>query len=304
MTRKKYEIKNAFITAPVRLDLSVIKAELSKRGIESWAGYEHLYFGDSKRDHLMKAIRSCDLFVAVIPEGYSPNVLFEIGLAYGLKKRILLFASPNLKNIPAYIAETMYFRSEPDNREVIAFALDQILASQKQKTFRPREKQAEEGYPLGNRVDKYLRKLQERTSSLRELELRKLVVEILKESGISTVLQGNVRDPGADLAVWSNDLDAIVGNPLLIEVKSGVRTKKDLDRVLHQVEQYRMKSGTKWVLLVLSKAVESIAAISGIPIVGRVLVLTTTELLKSLRTRSFAQVIRELRNKQVHGELK
>lgn len=303
MTRKKYEIHNAFLAAPARIDLRIIKAELTKRGIKPLTAYELPSHSDSIMNHLRKAIRICDLFVAVIPEDYTPTVLFEIGLAYGLKKRILLFTSPNLKNIPGNIEETMYFRSEPNNREVIAFALDQILASQEQKTFRPK-KQLEEGYPLGNRVDKYLRKLQERTSSLRELELRKLVVEILKESGISTVLQGNVHDPGADLAVWSNDLDAIVGNPLLIEVKSGIRTKKDLDRILHQVEQCRMKSGTKWVLLVLSKTVESIAAISGIPIVGRVLVLTTTELLKSLRTRSFAQVIRELRNKQVHGELK
>lgn len=296
MTRKKNVISQAFLAAPARIDLNIIKEELEGRGINPITAYDIPSLGLSILDNIEKAIRDSDLFVAVIPEDYSPNVFFELGLAHALRKRFLLVVSPKLKEIPSDIAGKMYLRSEPNNREAIAFALDQLLASQVQKTFRHR-KQHEEGHPLGDVADMYLRRLQEKGSSLKGRELEEIVAEILRASGISTVTQSTERDLGVDLAVWSDDLQTIVGNPFLIEVKSGVRTRKDLERALYQVEKYRMQSGTKWALLLLSTTVATI------PVVGGVLALTLAELLERLRTRTFAEVIRELRNKQVHGGL-
>jgi hypothetical protein len=187
-------------------------------------------------------------------------------------------------------------RSEPNNREAIAFALNQLIDSQGQRTFRHRVQQ-KEGHLLGDLADKYLVKLKEKGDSLRGRELENIVAEILRASGVSTITQSEERDMGIDIAVWSDDLQSIVGNPLLIEVKSDIRTRKDIESALYQVEKYRNKSGTKWALLLLSAATDSI------PFVGGVLTLTVTELLERLRTRTFAEVVRELRNKQVHGGL-
>lgn len=296
MTRKKCKISKAFLAAPARIDLNIIKEELQERGINPITAYDIPSFGLSIVDHIEKAIRNSDLFVAVIPEDFSPNVFFELGLAYALRKRFLLVVSPNLKEIPSDITGRLYLRSEPNNRVAIAFALDQLLASQEQETSRP-IKHYEQGHPLGDLVDTYSRRLQEKGSSLREGELEEIVAEILKASGVSILTQSTDRDLGVDFAVWSDDLQPTVGNPFLVEVKSGVRTSKDLEKATHQVEKYRVKSSTKWALLVLSSAVASI------PVVGGVLVLTLAELLGRLRTHTFAEVIRELRNKRLHDGL-
>ncbi len=85
---------------------------------------------------------------------------------------------------------------------------------------------------------------------------------------------------------------------MLIEVKSRVRSQKDLRHALEQVERYRQKSSSKWALLILSSAMASI------PFVGAVLAVTMSDLIDRLRTRSFTDVIRELRNERVHGGTK
>ena len=296
MTKKKKEISKAFLAAPARIDLNIIKEELQKHGINSITAYDFPSVGLSIADDIEKAIKTSDLFVAVIPEDYSPNVFFELGLAHALKKQLLMIVSPELKEIPSDIVGKMYLRSEPNNRDAIAFALNQLIASQGQRTFRRRTHQIE-GHPLGDLADQYLMKLQVKGDSLRGRELEEIVAEILRASGVSTVTQSGEKDMGVDIAVWSDDLQSIVGNPLLIEVKSGIRTRKDIEKALYQVEKYRTKSGTKWALLLLS------AATASIPFVGGVLALTLTELLERLRTRTFAEVVRELRNKQVHGGL-
>lgn len=297
MMRKKNEISNAFLAASARINLTVIKEELQKRGINPITAYDIPSLGLSIVDQIEKGIKESDLFIAVIPKDYSPNVFFEMGLAHALRKRILLIVSPELKEVPSDMTSKMYLRSSPYNREAIAFALNQLLARKELKTFRPK-KYHDQGHPIGDLADAYLEKLQEKGGYIKGRKLEELVVEILRESGVSTVTQSTQRDAGIDLAVWSDDLQTIVGNPLLIDVKSGIRTHNDLKKALNQVEKYCIKSGTKWALMLLSTAVPSI------PVVGGVLALTLTELLERLRTRTFAEVIRELRNKQVHGGIK
>ena len=295
MSGKKNKISKAFLAAPARVNLNIIEQELQERGINPITAYDFLSSGLSIVDHIKKIIKNSDLFIAVIPEYFSPNIFVELGLAYALKKQLLLFISPKLKEIPFDIAGTTYVRAEPDNRAAIAFALDQLLASQEKKIFYLR-KNYKEGRLLGDLADTYLKRLQEKGKSLKGADFEKMVAEILKSSGVSTITQSTKHDLGIDFAVWSDDLQAITGNPLLIEVKSGVRNREDLKRALYQVEKYRMKSGTKWALLI----VPWLAEIS-IPVFGSVLALTLAEFIEYLRNHTFAEVIRKLRNKQVHS---
>jgi hypothetical protein len=51
-----------------------------------------------------------------------------------------------------------------------------------------------------------------------------VLVEALEHSGAVVVDRGG-RDRGFDLGVWSDDLDAIAANPLLIELKSFLRVE-------------------------------------------------------------------------------
>lgn len=297
MKMRKSTISQAFVSAPAQTNLQIIKHELKKRKIKSITAYELMPTGHSIVDNIETAIRDTDLFIAIIPSDISPNIYFELGLAHALRKRLLLIVSPKLKQLPTDISECLYFRSESDNSEKIGFALDQILASHEQKPYRY-AKTHEEGKPLGNLANEYLQSWNNLTSSLRGQRFEQLVADLLKESGVSTVIKNPGHDVGIDLAVWSDELQEVVGNPFLIEVKSRVRSQRDLLHALEQVESYRQKSSSKWALLILS------SAMANIPFVGSVLAVTMSDLIDRLRTRSFTDVIRELRNERVHGGTK
>ncbi len=285
------------MAASGRVELQAIKEELQCRGIEAWTAYELPSMGVSVQEHVEKTLRASDLVIAVISTESSPNVFFELGLAQGLGKQILLLVSPEYGQLPSNLAGRVYVRADPDNREAIGFALDQIQASSQRKPHKsPRPRPTERA--LGNQVDRYLNLVRERGPEMTGTELEQLVVDLLKASGVSTVTRSSSPERGAGIAVWSDDLQAVVGNPMLIEVKAQVRDREHVQQALEQVETYRQKSKTQWALLVLPLVS---AALVGLPFAGSVLTLTIADLLERLRDKSFAETVRELRNARVQG---
>ena len=107
-------------------------------------------------------------------------------------------------------------------------------------------------------------------------------------------------DTGADLAVWSDVLEPFVGNPLLVEVKARIRGKTDATRAVRQLASYVGASGSRWALLLFGEGPdpEGSAWVNSPP---NVLVLSLRSLLETLRTRAFPEVVRDLRNRRVHG---
>ena len=278
--------------------METIRKELRDRGIEACSAYELPAMGASVLEHIERAMRDADLIVAVVVAESSPNVFFELGLAQGLGKQLLLLVSPKFGQLPSDLAGRLYVRAEPDNCEAIGFALDQLLAASGRKPER-RRKPAPSEHALGGEVDRYLDLLQKRGAELTGRELEELVVDVLKASGVSTVTRrGSSQELGADLAVWSDDLQTIVGNPLIVEVKSRIRNTAQLREALDQVETYRRNSNSQWALLILPLLSGVMASI---PFAGPVLALTITDLLEKLRDKSFSETVRELRNARVHG---
>ena len=302
MDKKEKKITKAFIAAPAFVDLSVITDELHKRAVKPITAYQLHPKGTSIMNEIETAISSADLVIAVIPEQLSENVFFELGLAHAKKKRMLLIVSPNIKDVPSDLAGRLYFRAESSNREAIAFALDQLIASQKIKPAR-RDKVRQKRQALGDRVDEYLKRLDERKGTLKGHELEELVAEIFHVSGVEAVCRRPKKDAGMDIAVWSDDFQGILDNPMLVEVKSRIRNTSELRQALHQLEMYRNKSGAKWALLLVSSAFAG-SALSSIPFVGGVIAVTISEFLERLRTRPLVEALCILRNERVHGRVK
>ena len=99
---------------------------------------------------MRREIERADLFIAILtPESPSPNVLFEIGCAYGLQKQLLIMA-PRGVSLPTDIQELQYIRADAQNREALSFALDQALAPKKSSS--QRKTSVEKTKPLGKKV--------------------------------------------------------------------------------------------------------------------------------------------------------
>lgn len=299
MAETRTRIKRAFLASAAHSHLGWVKEELLKRGIEPCTADELPAMGMSMVELTERAIRESDLVIGLVDFQSSQWLFFELGIAKGLGKPVLLVVSPacGQEDVPAMLTGTLYVRADPANRQAIGFALDQLLAASGRKSRRQAGRVPSE-CALGSEVDKYLGLINTDGPELTEQDLHRLVADLLQAGGVSTVIQGSSSGRGADLAVWSDDLQAIVGNPLLVEVKAHIRDRGHLREVLSQVETYRRNSNTEWALLILHTLAGPTPVNHD---VGAVLTLTLTELIEGLRTKSFSEVIRELRNVRVHG---
>ena len=103
----------------------------------------------------------------------------------------------------------------------------------------------------------------------------------------------------ADFAIWSDDFEPWVGNPLLIEVRSQLASPADLNRTLEQITSMLDKTHTAWGLLLYGIAdFQPGAEITRHP---RVFVISIDEFLRSLRDTALGEYLSRWRNLRVHG---
>lgn len=238
-----YSDVSVFIAAPAQSRLEVLKRELRSRGLHVFTAYDLKPATHSLADHIKRAIKKADLIVGVVPETASPNVFFELGVAHALQKPFLLLISPKCGNIPSDLAGMLYVRADPDNVEAIRFAFDQCLSRLKTKPPR-RVRTPREGQPLGTKADRYIAQLKRSAGTIRGAELESLVSEILRAAGVKVIAQSTSRDEGVDIAVWADDLQPISGNPLIVQVKTAIRSKQQLLEAVNHVDRLRDGRGT------------------------------------------------------------
>jgi hypothetical protein len=183
--------------------------------------------------------------------------------------------------------------SRPFPRER-AFDLKQALSlSTPDRTHQPAE-----GYtthPIGPLADQILERLTQ--ASPREFE--DLIHDAIKASGASTIARGSEAQGNAiDFAVWSNDLEPSVTNPLLIECKSNLRHPSDVNEAIggmfRALEAIHNSFG-----LVLCK--ESGKVSNATPRTVPLAFVSAEDFLIGLRDTGLAEYTRKLRKSAVHG---
>lgn len=291
--------KRCFISAPAGAPLNVLRASLESRGLRVLVPHD-LAVGYDWATQIQKQLSQADLVIGVLTsERQSPWVLFELGQASALGRRIVLITSPDADPIPFALHEFLVLRIDLDNKEAIGWALDQVLSAPERPERAP-ALQRSRLTGLGSKADHLIALLDRSLASGDGHSIEKVVVDALRASGADVVVASRKRDAGADFAVWSDVLEPFVGNPLLIEVKARIRGKADAHRVLQQLSSYLGASGSRWALLLYGDGPgpENQVWSEGPP---NVLVLSLRSLLESLRTRAFPELVRDLRNQRVHG---
>lgn len=298
-SKKRNKPKTCFIAAPSGADISVIKHVLIKRGLQPIVPFELPIAGFSITEHLSNAIKSADLFIAVLDAKHqNSNVYYEIGFAHALEKRSLILVSPSISDLPSNVSEHLYLRTDSTNVEAIGFALDRALSVQPQKR-KPEKSNISLSRPIGKLADRFLSLLLERSETITEMEAEQILIDALHASGIKVVAQSSSKVKGADLAIWADELTPWVGNPLLIELKGRIMNEEAARRMADQVSSFIAYTNSKWVLLVaVNSAPNLVDFISPLP---GVIFITLPELIGRMRKKSFGQLIRDLRNRQLHG---
>ena len=132
----------------------------------------------------------------------------------------------------------------------ISFALDQLLTIPRHAKHKIKEVNINKSKPIGSIADNLIAKLDRLGNEIQYKDLEDIIVSALKASGIrllSTSQQGH----DADMAIWSDELQADIGNPLIIEVKKKV-SNQNIRSIIETVNR-SVSVNSHWVLVLYNE---------------------------------------------------
>jgi hypothetical protein len=287
----------AFITAPVSVDVWGIRHILERRGIKTFTADELDLPGRPLSEILQEGMSRADIVVGVVGSGSSSaNVFFELGFAQAMNKRMLVLGAGDAPLSAWASTGIPYVRAELTNPEAVDFAVAQILKVPHHGTTH--ETPVRRTRPLGEAADRLLSKLIGATGEKTAQVLEEVVVEAIRQCGIDTGSQSGRPDSGVNLAVWSEDFEPWVNNPLLIQVKANIRSAPAWEEAVLNLLRTMGNTGIRWSLLIyLRSPLEPAQAIRA----PNILAISAEEFLRALRDMSFGELVRKLRNERVHG---
>jgi len=295
-TRK---IKTCFVSAPRGISLDVLRESLLAHGIHPLIPQE-LAAGSDWASELHRQLVQADLVVGILPaRRQSAWVLFELGQAWALGRRMLVIAPPGSEPVPSTLQRLLVLRIAPDDRQAIDFALDQLLSAPPETPAKGEVRKPFESLTLAQ-SNLLLARLDQALHAGAWEEFEKTISDAIRGSGTDVVVESSERDRGVDLAVWSDVLEPFVGNPLLVEVKLRIQNKATAVTVFKQLSSYMGASNTRWALLLYGDGPPPDNPIwKACP--PNVLLMPARSLFEDLRTRTFPEIVRDLRNRRVHA---
>jgi hypothetical protein len=248
---------------------------------------------DIIKDGLTKA----DLVVAVVdPSSALSNfVFFEMGYAINMGKPTAVLLTGEAVS-PFWVNTGIpYFRYSPENPVGIDFVVQQILSIPHHKPAPAI--QLKQTTPLGDKVQKYLSYLDQVEQTMTEEELTVLIREAIQASGVSSVA-GERDIHNLDLAVWSDDFIPWVGNPLAIELRRELHSGSDVSKATKRMAEQMLRGSFTFGLLIYLRSGVDVESMISSPLIAAI---SVKNLLEMLRTSSFGDIVRQLRNQRVHG---
>lgn len=297
-------MRTCFVSAPAGVNLSRIKKILLERDLELILPSEVLSYGQSISEKINKLIAQSDIFIAVFDDSLEiGNTLFELGLAVGHKKQIVILTSPSF-SLPSDISGFLVLRVTQDNLDALGFSLDQLLTATRKKpkkgVTRSRKGLRETCKPISNKIHELKNRLNDLDPRVPEYELENFVADLLKEIGISVIKQSNRPDMGVAFAIWSDELEAILGNPILIEIKRNIRDRAQALKVTNQLLSYIEKSNSKYAIVFYLEGLSS-NRVQELTNRFNILFIRLGDIVEQLQNESFAEIIRVRRNIIAHG---
>jgi len=231
-----------FIVAPVEADTGTLRTALEQRNVK-WVDATSAKPKLSILNTIESAIRHADFVCVVIPRGVeTPNIYFELGIAIGFQKPVLLFVEPGV-DITADLASLDYLRATLTDQPAIDFNLDAFLdhfpRRPKARPTKPPEyalsiepKSSRTEAPSGMRhfesrvlniewAKRGVSEIEQMPPALAEPKFEELVARLFVEAGAVVRQQRGEFEGGVDMALWLDEVRSSLRNPLMVQVKLG-----------------------------------------------------------------------------------
>jgi hypothetical protein len=294
--KKEKSFKSCYVIAPFSKDTYDLIDLLKRHGIQTNG---ILSFSDSDislSNTIEEGIRKVDFVCAFIPPKASPTIFYEVGIARGAKKPIFMIIEE--KSLPdMYLHDMVYVRASIKDQNAIEFALDQFLAKYRQISKR---------IPLNKEVRSEKLEIKPFQDSLELIskennpfEIESFVADLFKYLKDVTIVERQELDKGIDMALWVDNLEPYFGNPILVEVKSRVRSKSLLMKAEDQLRNYLEKTNASLGLLIYLG--NDIKKMKNQKIRQPLVIwLELHELVSMLSKNSLAEIIMAKRNEMIH----
>lgn len=292
--------RSCFLIAPVDADISALARSLSARQTEI-VGPNTLAWDTASS--LRTAVHECDFVCVYAPRGWSQNIIFELGLAVGLDKRIFMVVGETLAVF--FELRTMsYVVANRWNPTVIEPHLDAFLATLSTKRL-PKVSKRRHAGSVGPRRDytAETKWLQEFGQDASPNQLESFVAALFSKASIS-VTPSPIHDYGADFALLSPAIKRQFKNPILVEIKHG-RMQPDMTFAVRKLLQLVGEGrGSAALLVTMKKVPQPLIALALRSQVGApVLALTVAELIDALSQDALIEKILEAAKRpSAHGE--
>jgi len=298
--------RTCLVVAANGADVSSMRKLLQERDVDLRLLSSLPPIGATLLDQLQFALEEADIVVFVLTgPTISPNMYFEMGLAVGLHKRLMIVAPVGVAETASDLHNLLIVRAQLDDDAALGFSLDQLLAAPQ-----PPQEPAKAltalagGQPLEDRAEALVKRAEllrrgiEHSSSdvnaYREFE--QIVTMALQSSNVAPIVVGPIvgRDQGRagrpDLAVWVDELDSLGVNPLIIELKPRLHSSDSLMAATAQMHAYMHDFRTQAGLVIYvvgPRSDDGALALLSRNILG----VSLSSLLDEMRTRSFGDIL-------------
>jgi hypothetical protein len=242
-----------YISAPSDFDLTKIEKVLSKLDID----YHNFYdfsIGTTFSDLIERKIRESDFIVSILTSE-NANVLFELGIAEGMKKPVFILIDKNFK-VPFFLERKLYYQTNFEDTKLIELALSNFIVDINAKAPIQRKTKEKKEYLSIDETNDLIRQISHLRKNPREAEIFYLIKEIFSKLQIqNTSISEAPRDKGADLIIRSKELSPYFGNPILVEIKAGSLSPQRLGETQDRLQSYISRTEAKGgIILYLDKS--------------------------------------------------
>ncbi len=234
------KFRRCYIAASPKDELYLLrlKKHLENRGIEVSDAYSF-----SLRDYRVIGrnefrIKRSNFLIAVVSlKKPNPNVFYELGIARAMCKPIFLIIRDE-GTLPMSISEMTYVRASPANIETIFYGLDKFLNVVIGKYGQKKVGKPDQDIPLEVEEPIYVEETKiEHVLPKSGKELLEALKDLLDKQGIAYSVE-RVNESHYDMSLWIDSLESSIGNPILVELKTGCLTEE----ILCETEQRLIES--------------------------------------------------------------
>ena len=287
MAAQEHNALMCFIAAEHSAERSLLRKQLERRGVSCYTIDRGQSLGSSVAS-IVTFIQESDFIVGVFSRPTSPNIAYEVGMAAGMGKPLLLFGD-ELSSVPSDLASFNLVKIGTLNPESWSPYLDAFL-----RTITPRQPvEKKSSSPNSARrwreIRADLQKIMASGIAHPELEFEKLLERAFKRANFP-VSSSPGADFGADFAIASPGLVKTFGLPILVEAKLAV--KATLPRVTMQrlASLIQSRQGGAGLIVTANEAKTNLTSDFNVPIA----VMTATALIDWLEGGVFEPKFVEL----------